>query len=239
MTVRESLDFVEILKKGINTVKPSVSVMIAPPFTALYSVKQILSGSIIKLGAQNINNNEKGAYTGEISANMLSEIGVDFVIVGHSERRHIYGENDELINQKITTSLNKGFKTILCVGETLEERESGKAFDVIERQLNLGLKNIGKPLLENLIIAYEPVWAIGTGKTATPEIAQEIHAFIRNRFAELFSKGDADKLIIQYGGSVKDDNVDKLMSMPDINGALVGGAALVAESFIRIVNFKE
>ena len=164
---------------------------------------------------------------------------VEYVIIGHSERRHIYKENDETINKKVIFAIKKGLKPILCVGELLEEREKGLTSNVVKTQVINGLKNVDKIALENVVIAYEPVWAIGTGKVATPEMAQEVHFLIRNTVNDLYGKESADKMIVQYGGSVKADNVDGLMKMADIDGALVGGASLELDSFIRIVNFKK
>lgn len=237
LTPRESRDFAKKLADGLKNVASDVIVMIAPTFTALSVVKEVIKNSVIKLGAQNINENEKGAFTGEISANMLLDIDVEYVIIGHSERRHIYKENDETINKKVIFAIKKGLKPILCVGELLEEREKGLTSNVVKTQVINGLKNVDKIALENVVIAYEPVWAIGTGKVATPEMAQEVHFLIRNTVNDLYGKESADKMIVQYGGSVKADNVYGLMKMADIDGALVGGASLELDSFIRIVNF--
>jgi len=178
---------------------------------------------------------EKGAFTGEVSADMLKSAGCEFVILGHSERRTIFKENDELINKKIKKALASGLKPIFCIGETLQEREEGITEKVVNTQIVDGLKDVPAEEMNKIIVAYEPVWAIGTGKTATPEQAQEVHAFIRNLIAKLYSKDIADKLIIQYGGSVKPDNAAQLLSQPDIDGALVGGACLKADSFHAII----
>jgi triosephosphate isomerase len=213
-------------------------VMIAPPFTALSAVSSVLRGSLIELGAQNMASAEKGAHTGEVSADMLKDVGVTYVIIGHSERRHIYGEKDQLINAKLKLALAKGLKPILCVGETLEERERGIAFKVVEEQVKKGLQDVGGGDIKNVTIAYEPVWAIGTGKTATPEDADDMHVFIRKLITELYDKTVADSLIIQYGGSVKPNNIRELMAKDNIDGALVGGASLEGESFIPIVNYN-
>ena len=217
----------------------NVDVMIAPPFTALDAVAQEIKGSIIKLGAQNVNDNEKGAFTGEVSADMLLDLGVEYVIIGHSERRTIYKETDELINKKISFSLKKGLKVVFCVGELLSERESGKTNDVVKTQVVGGLKNISADDMKSIVIAYEPVWAIGTGKVATPEQAEEVHAFIRNTIKDLYSKEVSDNITIQYGGSVTDTSVDGLMSKENIDGALVGGASLKVDSFTRIAKFQK
>jgi triosephosphate isomerase (TIM) len=239
LTPTEAKDFAKKLSDSIKNLPSDVIVMIAPPFTALAGVKEVIKNSVIKLGAQNVNENEKGAFTGEVSANMLLDIGVEYVIIGHSERRHIYKENDELINKKVLFALKKGLKPILCVGELLEEREKGLTESIVKNQVINGLKNVEKNSLEKVVIAYEPVWAIGTGKVATPEIAEDVHLLIRNTLNDLYDKNSAENMTIQYGGSVKADNVDGLMKKPDIDGALVGGAALELDSFVRIVNFKK
>ena len=234
----ESKIFSEELISSIKEVPNDVIVMVAPPFTALSVVSQVISNSCIKLGAQNINENEKGAYTGEISADMLLNLGVEYVIIGHSERRHIYKENNELINKKIILSLKKGLKPILCVGELFEEREAGKTNEIVKNQVISCLKNVSDNDMANVIIAYEPVWAIGTGKVATPEIAEEVHLLIRGVISGLYNKEIAEKLIIQYGGSVKPENIEGLMSKENIDGALVGGASLKTDSFTKLVYFK-
>ena len=234
----EAKVFSEELISSIKEVPTDVIVIIAPAFTALPVVSEIISNSCIKLGAQNINENEMGAFTGEISADMLLNLGVEYVIIGHSERRHIYKEKDELINKKVILALQKGLKPILCVGELLEEREAGKTNEVIKNQVINCLKNISDNDMTNVIIAYEPVWAIGTGEVATPEIAEEVHLLIRGIVAGLYNKEIADKLIIQYGGSVKPDNIEGLMSKENIDGALVGGASLKTDSFTKLVYFK-
>ena len=189
----------------------------------------------MKLGAQNMNENDSGAFTGEISAQMLKSVGCEFVILGHSERRAIYKESDELINKKIKKALEKGLKPIFCVGETLEEREKDITKDVIKRQIIKGLEHVSKEELSKIIIAYEPVWAIGTGKTASPDQAQEVHEFIRDLIEVEYGNDSAEKLIIQYGGSVKPDNAKELLHQKDIDGALVGGACLKADSFMGII----
>jgi len=213
-------------------------VMIAPPFTALAAVADILHDSGIILGAQNICWAEKGAFTGEISPVMLKDVGCSMAIIGHSERRHIFGEPDALINQRLTGALEHGIIPVLCIGEQLEEREAGTTMQILERQVNKGLAGISSLDPTRLVIAYEPVWAIGTGKTATVTQAQEAHAFVRELLAARFEKNIASQIRILYGGSVNPDNVDSLMSQDDVDGALVGGAALQAESFGRIINFQ-
>lgn len=235
----EAKKFAQELVNNLKKINDDVIAMIAPPFTALEGVGSIIKGSKIKLGAQNINDNEDGAFTGEISANMLLDLGVEYVIIGHSERRHIYNESNELINKKVLKSLSKGLKPILCVGELLTEREAGKTENIIKEQVVKGLNGVGKDQMKNLAIAYEPVWAIGTGKVATPEQAEEVHLFIRNLIVELYDKNIASDLIIQYGGSVKPDNIDGLMAKENLDGALVGGASLKTDSFCRLVNFNK
>ena len=210
-------------------------VIVCPPFTSLNEVSSLLKGTQIKLGAQNMHHEESGAYTGEVSADMLKSVGCEYVILGHSERRLIFNEPDELINKKIKAALAKGLKPIFCIGELLEQRENGETMQVVSRQVEKGLEGVSAEQMKNVIIAYEPVWAIGTGKTATPEQAQEVHSFIRELVAKKFSVSVAENLIIQYGGSVKPDNAGELLSQKDIDGALVGGACLKADSFLGII----
>lgn len=214
-------------------------IMIAPPFTALQAVSEVVKGSNILLGAQNMASVREGAHTGEVSPLMLKDLGVSVVILGHSERRLIYGESDKLINEKVKLALEEDLEVILCVGETLEQREAGKENAVVEEQLKGGLAGISEEQLKNITIAYEPVWAIGTGKTASPQDADNMHAHIRKVVAELYSQAAADSLIIQYGGSVKPSNVKDLMAMENIDGALVGGASLSVENFVPIVTFDK
>ncbi len=209
-------------------------VMIAPPFTALERVARVVSGTAVLLGAQNMGPETSGAHTGEVSPAMLKDVGVRTVILGHSERRHTYGEQDALINRKVRLALEQGLEVILCVGETLEERERGITEKLVEDQVRQGLAGVAEKSLASVTIAYEPVWAIGTGKTATPQDAQAIHAVIRRLVAKLYSASASEKLIIQYGGSVKADNIRGLMSMQDVDGALVGGASLTADAFLPI-----
>ncbi len=214
-------------------------VIIAPPFTHLFQVGAEISDSPIKLASQNMSDKESGAYTGEISPKMLIGLGCEYVIIGHSERRQYFGETDFIVNAKLHTAIKNGIKPIICIGETLDERDKGQAFDVVSLQLDLGLANVEKNGARTIIIAYEPVWAIGTGKTASDDQAQEIHGFIREKLEKCLGTEIASETRILYGGSVKRDNVDGLMAKPDIDGALVGGASLNAESFERIVKFKE
>jgi triosephosphate isomerase len=214
------------------------SVMVAPPFTALNDVASVLQGSPIKLGAQNMASEEEGAHTGEISVVMLKDCGVQAVILGHSERRLVYGESDELINAKVQLALQHDMEIILCVGETLEQRDAGRVEEVVRGQLSKGLQGVDEQALKLVTIAYEPVWAIGTGKTATPEDADALHAFVRKELAGLYSQSAADNMVIQYGGSVKPKNIDDLMAKENIDGALVGGASLKAETFLPIVKYN-
>jgi triosephosphate isomerase len=237
-TVEESIDLVRQLKASISNIE-GVEVAVAPPFTALDAVSDELRGSSIRLAAQNVFYEEKGAFTGEVSPIMLKEIGCQYVIIGHSERRQFFGETDETVNRKIKAALAQGLKPIFCIGETLKEREERKTFSVIERQVEGGLKGLGENEMKNIVIAYEPVWAIGTGKTATPEQAEEVHRFIRERLEKLYSREIAEGVRIQYGGSVTPENVKGLMSQRNIDGALVGGASLKRESFSKIVRFRE
>jgi triosephosphate isomerase len=237
-TVGEALGLVQELKALISGVE-RIEVAVAPPFTALYAVHKELEGSSIHLAAQNLHWEEKGAFTGEVSPLMLKEIGCQYVIIGHSERRHLLGETDEMVNRKIKAALSHGLGVILCIGEMLKEREDEKTLSVIERQLTGGLRDFSEKEIRNITIAYEPVWAIGTGKTATPEQAEEVHRFIRQRLRRIYSREIGEEIRIQYGGSVTPENIKGLMEQEDIDGALVGGASLKAETFSKIVRFKE
>ncbi len=213
-------------------------VLLAPPYTILSEVAHILQDSKIIVGSQNVCWEEKGAFTGEISPVMVKSAGGSAAIVGHSERRQIFGETDELVNKRLKGGLSFGLLMVLCVGETLEEREADRTFSVLERQISKGLADVAAADMAKVVIAYEPVWAIGTGKTASNEQAQEAHAFIRGVLEQIYEKNVAEQTRILYGGSVKPTNVDKLMAESDIDGALVGGAALDAEAFGRIINFQ-
>jgi triosephosphate isomerase len=213
-----------------------VDIVIAPVFTALHAAAGKIKGSNVILSSQNVFYEEKGAYTGEIAPLMLKDIGCQYAIIGHSERRQYFGETDETVNKRIKAALAAGLKVIFCIGEMLEQREAGKTNDVLSEQLTGGLKEIG---LDDIVIAYEPVWAIGTGVTATPEQAQETHKFIRGKLAGMYDADTADKVRVLYGGSVKPENVRELMGCPDIDGALVGGASLKPDSFEKLVKFKE
>lgn len=237
-TVGEAVDLARELKTALSGVK-EVEVAVAPPFTALLAVHLEIEGSPIRLAAQNLYWEEKGAFTGEISPIMLKEVGCHYVIIGHSERRQIFAETDETVNRRIKAALAHRLKVIFCIGETLQEREGEKTFSVIEKQIEGGLKGLGDQEIRNTVIAYEPVWAIGTGKTATPEQAEEVHGFIRRKLGKLYSREVSEEIRIQYGGSVTPENIRGLMDQPNIDGALVGGASLKADSFSKIVRFEE
>jgi len=232
--LNESIELVNEIKKILLN-REDVKVIVAPPFTALDRVSQLLSGTNIGLSAQNMCYEDSGAFTGAISAKMLKSVGCEYVILGHSERRTLFGETNSDINKKLKKAISEGLIPIFCIGETLEERESGKMKKVIKKQIKKGLKEISPENFEGTIVAYEPVWAIGTGKTATPEQAQEVHAFIRKLLKEMYSESLSESTIIQYGGSVKPENAGELMGQLDIDGALVGGACLKADSFANIV----
>ena len=233
-TVAEALDLVKDLKRELVAVK-EVDVVVCPPFTALGEVSKAILDSNIRLGAQNMSENNFGAFTGEIAAGMLKEFVVRFVILGHSERRQYQKESNELIAKKALAAHGAALKPIVCVGETLAEREAGQTETVLETQVRGSLAGLSKAQMEETILAYEPVWAIGTGKTATTAQAEEAHAFIRRQLAKMFDETVARRVRIQYGGSVKPGNARELMSQPDVDGALVGGASLEARSFADIV----
>jgi len=233
--LKESEKLIVDLKNLLQNEKPNCDVVVCPPYTSLSEASKLLKGSQIKLGAQNMHFEENGAFTGEVSASMLKSVGCEYVIIGHSERRHIFGESNEMINKKIKKALSAGLKPIFCVGELLEERENGTTNDVVKKQILKGLAEISADDMKNIIVAYEPVWAIGTGKTASPAQAQEVHEFIRDLIEITFSLEIANDLVIQYGGSVKPDNAKELISQKDIDGALVGGACLKADSFMGII----
>jgi triosephosphate isomerase len=236
-TVEEAVAFVGELRDAVGS-PDDQEVLLTPPFTALWAVRIAVSEAGFSLGAQNCHWENQGAFTGEISPPMLKDVGCGYVLVGHSERRHIFGETDAMAQKKVAAVFREGMTPVLCIGETLEEREAGKTFDVIARQLQEGLRAVSKSDFSRVAVAYEPVWAIGTGKTATPAQAQEVHAFIRERLASRTDKSVANEVRILYGGSVKPDNVDRLMAEPDIDGLLVGGASLNASSFSRIVRYQ-
>ncbi len=236
-TIAEAVAFVESLQREVGDYNDR-EVIIAPPYTALSAVRNALWRKDFKLAAQNFHWEEKGAFTGEISGAMLKDVGCDGVIIGHSERRQLFGETNEMLLKKVAGAFRGGFLPILCVGEVLEEREGGRTFTVVGSQLEQGLAGLPADQARQLALAYEPVWAIGTGRTATPDQAQEVHAFIRERCAALWDKTVANSMRIMYGGSVKPDNVDSLMAQPDIDGMLVGGASLEVASFKRIVQYQ-
>jgi len=233
-TAAEALDLVQGLKRDLGSIK-EIDVVVCPPFTALAAVSKAILDSNIRLGAQNMSEHASGAYTGEIAAGMLKEFSVRYVILGHSERRQFQKESDDLIARKAVAAHAASLKPIVCVGELLEERESGRTEKVVGSQLQGSLAGLSKAQMEETIIAYEPVWAIGTGKTATPAQAQEVHAFIRKRLEDLFDETVARRVRIQYGGSVKPSNAREILSKPDVDGALVGGASLEIRSFSDII----
>lgn len=216
-----------------------VEVVLCVPYTDLFYSLLTAQGTNIKIGAQNMHFEEKGAYTGEISAKMLKSIGVEYVIIGHSERRQYFAETDETVNKKIKAAFANNLKPIVCVGETLKQREQGIAFDVIQEQTKKALEGLSNDEVQRTIIAYEPIWAIGTGKTATKEDANDAIKKIREKIAEIYGQNVADGVIIQYGGSMKPENAKDLLTMSDIDGGLIGGASLKAESFANIVNYNK
>jgi triosephosphate isomerase (TIM) len=236
-TAGEGAALVEEIKKGLAGA-PS-DVVVAPPYTALAAVVAAAKGSAVAVAAQNMHYEKEGAFTGEVAPAMLKDIGVTHVILGHSERRQYFAETDEGVAKKTKVALASGLAPISCVGETLAEREAGKTMEVVGRQVDAILKALTADEATKIVIAYEPVWAIGTGKVATPEQAQEVHAFIRKRIAEVHGAKVADGLRILYGGSVKPDNVKGLMALPDVDGALVGGASLKGDSFLKLVHFDK
>jgi len=226
---------IDALKEQLPPARPDVLVIVCPPFTSLPAAAERLRGSSIRLGAQNMSEHDEGAYTGEVSWKMLADAGCSHVILGHSERRQYFKETDGLINRKARTALAHGLQPILCVGETLEERESNKTASVVSGQVKGVLDGLSPTDMRSVVIAYEPVWAIGTGRNATPQQAQEVHSLIRGLVREMLGGGVADSLTIQYGGSVKPDNAADLLRQSDIDGALVGGASLKADAFSAIV----
>ncbi len=237
-SVGDSLALVRELRNAVSQVRDRVEIAIAPPFTALHPVAKALEDSNIALAGQNCHASESGAFTGEIAAPMLKEVGCSWVILGHSERRQYFGETDAGVNRKVAAVLKAGMLPIICVGETLEEREGGKTLSVVETQVKGCLQGFGAKEGASFVIAYEPVWAIGTGKTATSRQAQDVHAHIRGLLTGLWGAETSAQVRIQYGGSVKGDNAVELLSMPDIDGALVGGASLKAADFAAIVKAK-
>jgi len=237
LTIGESVALAEEVARSCAGLKDR-EVMIAPAATALAAVSVAVKESPLLVAGQNVAWEEQGAYTGEIAPPMLKDAGAVMALVGHSERRHIFAEDNAMINQRLAGALRFGLTPVLCIGETLDEREEGLTMNVLEVQLCEGLDGLRSDQASQVVVAYEPVWAIGTGKTATREQAQDAHKFIRGVLGDLYEKSLAEKVRILYGGSVKPDNIDELMAMPDIDGALVGGAALQASSFERIIHFS-
>lgn len=231
----ETIELISALKAKLNDSSINSEVVICPPFTSIELASELIKESQIKLGAQNVSSEIEGAYTGEVSAKMLKSFGVEYVIIGHSERRTYFKETNEFINKKIKCAIEFDIKPIFCIGETLDEREGGKTFSVVEEQLLSGLRGVTKSELKKMVIAYEPVWAIGTGKTATPQQAQEVHAFIREKIKTIYDFESSEEIRILYGGSVKPENARELFLQPDIDGGLIGGACLNADSFYKII----
>ncbi|MBR7155254.1 MAG: triose-phosphate isomerase [Lentisphaeria bacterium] len=236
-TAAEGRELVNALKERLACCcYDNVDIVVCPPFTTLGAVVEAAAGSRIKVGAQNVHWAASGAFTGEISAEMLKESGVEYVIIGHSERRQYFGETDATVNSRLLAALGAGLKPIVCIGELLEERESGRTEEVLTAQLRGGFANITGEQMAEIVVAYEPVWAIGTGKTATPDIAEATHAHIRKELAAMFGTEVAEKVRIQYGGSMKADNARELVAQADIDGGLIGGAALKADSFAALID---
>ena len=236
MTTREARDLVTGILQQTEDVDPArVDILVAPPYTALSTVSELLADTPVLLAGQNMHWEEKGAFTGEISPVMLKDVGCSHVIIGHSERRQYFGESNETVNKKLHAAFAHDLTPLLCVGESLEQRETGQTFSVIEEELEIGLNGLTTEQLQSMILAYEPIWAIGTGKTASPEQAEEVHAFIREWLGERADKETAQAIRILYGGSVKPENIEGLMAKENIDGGLVGGASLKADSFAQIV----
>jgi triosephosphate isomerase len=234
-TASEAASLVRELATGMQGMGAACEVLVAPPFTSIPAAVAAAVGSAVKVGGQNLHWEDKGALTGEVSGPMLQEAGCTHVIIGHSERRQYFGETDETVNRRIAAAMRNELIPIFCLGETLEEREAGRTFDVVGRQVKCGIQDIRPSDPERFVIAYEPVWAIGTGRTASPGQAQEVHAFLRAELRSILGKGSAEKVRILYGGSVKPDNSRTLMECADIDGGLVGGASLKAEDFLGII----
>lgn len=236
MLPNETINFIDEFSKLVKNSENEI--ILCVPFIDLFYALLHVQGTNIKIGAQNMHWEEKGAFTGEVSGNMLKSIGVEYVIIGHSERRAYFGETDEIVNKKIKSALKYGLKPIVCIGETLEQRKDGKAVEIIKAQIQFALKDLDKKMMDDVIIAYEPIWAIGTGKTATSEDANNTIKAIREEISKIYGQNVAQRVIIQYGGSVKSTNSHELFSMSDIDGGLVGGASLNAEEFSKIANYK-
>jgi triosephosphate isomerase len=233
-TASEAVDLIEEIKSSVGD-QSSVQVCVCPSFTSLAKASELVEQSEVLLGAQDMNASPSGAYTGEVSAEMLRDLYVNFVILGHSERRQYFGETNQDINRKILAAVENNLKPIYCIGETLEERESGQTLDVVRKQVREGLENFPTQSIDNLVLAYEPIWAIGTGKTATDEMAQEVHCDIRNVLTEMFGEAASSGIRILYGGSMKPENASGLLAQEDVDGGLIGGASLTARSFVGIV----
>ena len=235
-TTAESEGLAQSLKNDLRDFDwASCEVVLCPPYTSLVRVFEIIDISGMEMGAQNVSSEDSGAFTGEVSCAMLKDLGVIYIIIGHSERRQLMGETNELVNNKLKAILRNELRAIMCVGETLKNRDEGRTFEVVEKQVREGLTGVGAEDMKRVVIAYEPVWAIGTGRTATPEQAQEVHAFIRQLLAKLYDEETAQEVRIQYGGSVKPENIEDLIRQKDIDGGLIGGASLQAESFVTII----
>lgn len=233
-TIQESIELVNLLKRSVVDIN-EVEMVVCPPFTSLGDIRDLIIDTNIKLGAQDCYWEKEGAFTGEVSCSMLKSAGCEYVIIGHSERRQYFGETNETVNKKAKAALKEGLKPIVCVGEKLEERKSGKTFDVVKDHVTNSLAGLTKDEMLKVVIAYEPVWAIGTGLTATKEQAEEVHKYIRDLLAKMYDAELAGKVRIQYGGSVKPENIKELITQEDVDGALVGGASLKADSFSQIV----
>ena len=237
-TVADTVKYVKEFRGLVKDVS-GVEIVLAPPFTAIHAAAEAARNSNVAIAAQDMFWEREGAFTGEISAPMLQEAGAEYVIIGHSERRTLFGDTDATVNRKLAAAVAAGLAPIVCIGETLDQRERNETFDVLDRQIKQGFDGLTSDQIGQLVVAYEPVWAIGTGRTATPEQAQEVHAFIRTRIAAKHGKAVADVLRVLYGGSVKPDNVKWLMALPDVDGALVGGASLKADSFLKLVHYDK
>ena len=236
-TAKEAEEFIKNISESVKDSKDIV--VCGVPFVCIPDALKAAEGTNIEIAAQNMHYEENGAYTGEVSAPMLYDLGVKYVIIGHSERRQYFSETDETVNRKVHTAFKYGLRPIICVGESLEQREMGVTEDLINYQVKIALNGLSSEQVKNVIIAYEPIWAIGTGKTATSKQANDVCLSIRNTVAKLYNKETANTMVIQYGGSVKPDNVDELFNMDDIDGGLIGGASLKADDFIKIVNYKK
>ena len=233
-TATEAVDLIKEINSSVGS-QTTVQVCVCPPFTSLAKAPELVDQTEVILGAQNMSAHPSGAFTGEISAEMLRDLYVGFVILGHSERRQFYGETNESVNKKVLAAVDNNLKPIYCIGETLEEREAGQTLDIVRSQVREGLENFPASAIDNLVLAYEPVWAIGTGKTATDEMAQEVHADIRKVLVEMFGDSAAASVRILYGGSMKPENAAGLLSQPDVDGGLIGGASLTSRAFSGIV----